>query len=204
MKFLSNFGFETAVEEQAVLDSEKGNADDKYFTDINDERSVGSSISSDSRSRVFSVMSDYDLGTSSYSAIHQFSKTAPPMLGNNDIYKKMVPAAPIGDNLAVLTASAAAYVANLKASSDHDERVARTAPIMHPNVHYTEVSRAATAQGSATANLFRIGSNSPRLPPIQPRSMLTNGITMEDSVEGMCQYIMLLSSFVNFEFSRAC
>lgn len=169
LNFLSNFGFETAADEQDVIDAEKANAENGAF---DDNGSIGSSMSSDSRSRTFSIMSNYDLGTASYSGIHEFSKTSPAMLGkqfndhngNDNLLKRVNPTAPLDTNFAIQTASASAFAAN---NGKQGERIIATAPSMQPNVHYREVHRAATAQGFSTGKLFQIGSSSPRLSSTQ-------------------------------------
>ena len=172
LNFLSNFGFESAADEQ----DERASAgeDTKHY-----HESIASSMSSDSKSRTFSILTNYDLGTASYSGIHKFSKTAPAMLGkrfeegnNDNLLKKVVPKAPLQTNFAIQTASASAYAAN---SGVRGDRMVATAPSMQPNVHYREVHREATAQGSSTGKLFQIGSSSPRAPSTEQanQQMLT-------------------------------
>ena len=193
LNFLSNFGFETAADEQDVIDAEKASAEEGAF---DDNGSVASSMSSDSKSRTFSIMSNYDLGTASYSGIHEFSKTSPAMLGkqyndhSDNLLKRVVPAAPLQTNFAIQTASASAYAAN---NGQQGERFIATAPSMQPNTHYREVHRAATAQGFSTGKLFQIGSSSPRISTTQQADQKLFIFDAPEN-EGICFFCLLFLS----------
>jgi len=169
MSFLSNFGFEDAADIEDLKNADNEASGVGNF----DTGSIGSSLSSDTRSRAFSVLSDYDLGTNSYSGIHEgvMAKTAPAMnsvrfatndglntSSNTNMLKRMDPTMSRSANFAVHTASAAAYVSNARNAHSSGANL----PKMHSNTHYRNIKTA------SSASLFRIGesSNSPRLPVI--------------------------------------
>ena len=188
MSFLSNFGFEDAADIEDLKHADTEAAGPGNFD-------TASSLSSDTRSRAFSVLSDYDLGTNAYSDIHEglMAKSAPILtsasfascdgLNNtNNIMRRMDPMMSRYENFAVQTATAAAYASN----SHTAPNIGANLPKMHSNAHYRDIKTA------FSKTPFRIGdsSSSPRLPAIRSTAEI---LQSQDNnlVEGM-KFIIII------------